>query len=391
MMYAKFGWVCGLLLLTGCASNGNDQLKNVAVNLQTSPMLQWKNQQFSLVDVPQVKDIFDLSPEQQQAFLGYYQAAENVEVEGHKRLANYLEEFLVGFSYRGNTYPAHLAAIKHSGNCLSLAILTKAYANLVGLKIEYRRVNSEPIYQQQNGLLKISSHVQTYVYSPVIPEKKQNELIFRGRVVIDYFPTFGNVVGDMINDADFFSMYYQNLAAEALVETKFDLAYSLLSVAMELSPSNPATLNTLAVLYKKNGHVEQAESIYKYVLEHTNGSVNTLSNYVVLLEQQGRSDEVIGYEEKYLDIEDDNPYRWYDLANDALANEHYSRALYLFQKSSRMAPYLHENYFGQAQTYYQLGKTQKAKLAMEKAAELAYTPSDEKLYMAKLRAFGSDH
>jgi len=194
-----------------------------------------------------------------------------------------------------------------------------------------------------------------------------------------------------VSDDDFVSMYYQNLAAKALVDEDLDKAYSLLSAAMKISPNNIETLNTLAVLHKKSGKADVAESIYKYVLQHTKGSVSILSNYVILLNESHRNDEAALYEEKYLEIEDDNPFNWHDLASQAFEREKYWKALYLFKKSADVAPYLHENFFGQAKTYYQLGKSSEANKAMKRASELAYTKLDEKLYSAKLDMLGRHH
>jgi hypothetical protein len=56
-----------------------------------------------------------------------------------------------------------------------------------------------------------------------------------------------------------------------------------------------------------------------------------------------------------------------------------------FQKTSDMAPYLSESFYGQEKTYFQLGYMSKTKLAMRKAAELAYTPKHKKLYKSKLQ------
>jgi hypothetical protein len=56
-----------------------------------------------------------------------------------------------------------------------------------------------------------------------------------------------------------------------------------------------------------------------------------------------------------------------------------------------MAPYLHENYFGQAKVYFQLGNNNKASKAMEKASDLAYTLADEKRYLAKLHTLQGHH
>lgn len=367
-----------ILILTSCTSHPDFSSNNIR------PVLNWKSDTFTLVDVPLMEEVFYLRDDKKQQFLSYYYAPENQGVEGHKRLSNYISVFLNGFSYKGDTYNADLASTKHAGNCLSLAILTKAYASLVDLKIEYRRVNSAPIYARDDGLITISSHVQTHVHAPKNKDPKKGSFYF-AKTIIDYFPSARGMVGDAVSFADFVSMYYQNLAAIELANKEYDKAYSLLAAAIELSPDNVETLNTLAVLYKQSGNTTKAESIYQYVLNHTQGSVSALSNYVILLKQHERDDDAVLYTSRYSNIEDDNPYRWYDLANQAYANKNYQGALKLFQKSSEMAPYLHESFYGQAKTYFQLGHTEKAKYAMKKAVELAYTPKEEKLYSSKLQ------
>jgi Tfp pilus assembly protein PilF len=118
----------------------------------------------------------------------------------------------------------------------------------------------------------------------------------------------------------------------------------LLSAALQISPINIETLNTLAVLHKKSGKPDVAESIYRHTLQHTKGSVSILSHYVILLNESNRHVEAALYEDKYLEIEDDNPFNWHDLAYHAYERENYWKALYLYKKSADMAPYLHENF-----------------------------------------------
>ncbi|MEP1552651.1 MAG: tetratricopeptide repeat protein [Paraglaciecola sp.] len=371
-----------IALLTSCAG----QAKLSAY--KATPELKWESESFTLVEVSSIDNIFNLSEDKKQQFLTYYYAPENQNVEGHIRLSNFIKAFLSGFSYKGDTYNADLASTKHAGNCLSLAILTKAYASLVDLKIEYRRVNSAPIYAREGGLITISSHVQTHVHAPRNNDVKKGSFYF-AKTIIDYFPNARGMVGDAVNFVDFVSMYYQNLAAIELANKDYNKVYSLLSAALEISPNNVETLNTLAVLYKQSGNATKAESIYQYVLNHTQGSVSALSNYVILLKQYERNDDAVLYTSRYRDIEDDNPYRWYDLANQAYGLKNYQGALELYKKSSKMAPYLHESFYGQAKAYFQLGNTPKAKLAMKKAVQLAYTPKEEKLYSAKLQVLGA--
>jgi len=118
----------------------------------------------------------------------------------------------------------------------------------------------------------------------------------------------------------------------------------LLSAALQISPINIETLNTLAVLHKKSGKPDVAESIYRHTLQHTKGSVSILSHYVILLNESNRHVEAAFYEDKYLEIEDDNPFNWHDLAYHAYERENYWKALYLYKKSADMAPYLHEDF-----------------------------------------------
>ncbi|MEP1445476.1 MAG: hypothetical protein ABJK37_05065 [Paraglaciecola sp.] len=373
-----------LLLLNGCVATKNIVPKHALLE-KPPEKVKWQSDSFELIAVPSQQDIFRLSQESQNHFLDYYYAQDNVAVAGHKHLYNYIDNFLDGFDYRGETLNADLAARQRAGNCLSLAILTKAYASLVGLDIEFRKVNSAPIYQRNAGVMTISSHVQSHLYAPKMTNKDKYTLsVLRSKIIIDYFPTSNSFIGGLISDADFTAMYYQNLAAEAIVAMKFDLAYSLLDAAMKLSPNNSETLNTLAVLHKITGNTALAETIYLNQIKTGNSSVSLLSNYILLLEQTNRSGEAALMKHKFKDVRDDNPYRWYDLANQAYAQQNFSQALNYYEKSIQAAPYLHESFYGQAKTYVRLGKRRQAKIAMKKAASLAFKPSDELLYLAKL-------
>ena len=265
--------------------------------------------------------------------------------------------------------------------------MTKAYASLVNLDVEYRKVNSAPIYQRNIGVMTISSHIQTHLFAPKVEISNSHHFrILPSKIIIDYFPTAASIVGQVVNGADFSAMFYQNKAAEAMIEKDFDLAYSYLVAAMDLSPTNKETLNTLAVLHKISGNILLAEKIYSNSIEEANRSIALLSNYVMLLQGQKRFQEAAAIKQIIGKIEDDNPYRWFDLANQAYINQSYTEALTYFEKSIQAAPYLHESFYGKAKTYYHLGQVRNAKKAMKRAAELAFKPSDEKLYLAKLNS-----
>ena len=111
-----------LLVLTGCADTVDLSLQTPPTLVEQTPVVQWRSNSFQLVEVPQVQDIFYLNKERQKHFLDFYHASDNLSVDRHKRLFNYLERVLDGLSYKGDTYNADLASALQSGNCLSLAL-----------------------------------------------------------------------------------------------------------------------------------------------------------------------------------------------------------------------------------------------------------------------------
>lgn len=350
-----------------------------------SNLLQLPPHPFELVEVPEIPDLFYLDEQQKSAFTEYFNDPVNQSVKPNKRLFNYLDKILDGFHFQGQTYSASQALTLQAGNCLSLAILTTSLAQLVDLEFSYQRVNSAPVYHRYHNVMTLSSHVRTHLFEP-LPENEAGVIVVRRpALIIDYFPQSGNVSGDKVAYDDFVAMYYQNLAGEALIKEDYPLAYSLLYKGWQLAPENPETLNTLGVLFNKMGRHQDAENVYAYTLKQDKGTVNILSNYYLLLVQQERFDEAKILETSLEKINDDNPYRWFDIADRQYAKSNYSIALKYYKRALQEAPYLHEGHFGIAKVYYSLGMEKQAKESLTRALELTYVPQEQRLYQSKLK------
>lgn len=367
--------------LMGCSSTEQVEHKHKApLNVPASLLLEGV---FEKTEVEKPTQIFALSPIQQKQFLDYYYASENQDELSHHRLYNYLELTVDGFHYRGETYNAQVAHARKEGNCLSLAILTTALARLVGLEVEYQLVSSAPVYRRYEKLMFLSSHVRTIVYANNYVAPPNTLVIRKPSIVIDYFPEDGDITGLSVNHQDFVSMYYQNLAANAVLMKRFEHAHSLLMAAMNVSPSNAETLNTLAILYKQTGYVEAARELLEFAYANTSASANLISNFAQLLEQQGDSKRAALLRDEIIHIDDHNPYRWLDLANEFYAKGNFKLANKYFLRAVDVAPYLHEGHFGLAITFAKLGRKTRAQTAFESARTLAkYTPK-EGMYNAK--------
>lgn len=373
-----------LFSLLACSTNPKEKVVSVEVII---PSLEYSQTFFEPVDVTRQSEIFELSDAQKKAFLEYYHAPENQDELGYMRLYKYLEDSLTHFNFRGDTLPAEQALNRMAGNCLTLAILTTALAKTVDLKVSYEKVNSAPIYHRFHHVMTLSYHVRTHLHENEVIKKEDGLEFIKRRMVIDYFPNIRNVSGDKVKERDFIVMFYNNLAGDAIVSEDYALAFSLLDKALSLSPQNASSLNSLAVLFKKLGDKQQAEKIYQYAVQYSSGSLNLLSNYVILLEEQGRNSEAQALLTKLDGIEDDNPYRWLDMGNAYYAKSEFYRAIKYYTRAIEVGPYLHEMHFGLAKAYHAIGQTRKAKEAMEEALSWSYVPEEQNLYQAKLSMF----
>lgn len=256
------------------------------------------------------KDIFSLSVEQKQDFLRYFKADENQYLPEHKRLLRYMERKLNSFDYMGKTLIASKALSEEQGNCLSLAIVTAAFADLVGLKTRFQKVNSPIIYRRYQHVMTTSGHVRTFVYDRVkkgVGKDGYVQLV-PGFVIVDYFPGSGDTRGEFVSQVDFISMYHQNLAGDAIVKKDFELAFAHINTAIKLNQYNANTLNSLAVLFKHTDQHNNAREIFEFAMNNSPKTLNLVSNYAGLLKQSGETEKANLLFQNIDSFRDENPY-----------------------------------------------------------------------------------
>jgi Tfp pilus assembly protein PilF len=374
----------GLVVLTQIVACQSTQQVVVDEKPRLEPFPELDNSPFDLQSVPTKSELFTLNEAQKEHFLNYYFAEENRDILSHKRLSNYLGAKLDQFNFLGKTYTANQTLTEDSGNCLSLAILTTALANVVGLETHYQRVHSAPIYHRHNNILKTSGHVRAVVYANEDIDHEEDVLILRRRaVIIDYFPDINDVGSEFVSEQDFVSMFYQNLAGDALFDENYDAAFSYLQEALKHNQYNPYTLNTLAVLNNQVGYEQNAEKLFEFAVNNTNRTVNLISNYANFLESQGKTAKATSLLTEVESNNDTNPYDWLDLANQHLNNDNNRLALKYYEKALEFGPYLHEVHFGLAQLYWKQGQVNKALASLEKAQSLTFEDPTKRLYIAK--------
>jgi len=330
------------------------------------------------------KAIFTLTPEQQKKFLLRFNKKVDKGLKYHEALGEILQERLTNFTYYGETYDASTAMRLNKGNCMSLAILTTAYAKLIGIDFSYRTVHTLPIFTKKSDVILSSSHVQTIIYDNTFVPEENFQYFSTPGIVIDYFPNQDNRTGVKYSYKTFLSMYYKNIAADALVEKNLAKSFLYANAAYQNNSKNTAVINLLAVIHRRAGDTKTAELIYKEGLKIGKPNISLLSNYIMLLKSQHRIEEVTFLQNKMNELDDPNPYHSLGEAFIASQKGNTKQAEIYFKKALKKAPYLNQAYMGLYKIYAEQQKMNEAQAMLIKALEWTYELDERKLYKHKL-------
>ncbi|MEX0739524.1 MAG: tetratricopeptide repeat protein [Pseudohongiella sp.] len=326
-----------------------------------------------------------LTPEQEREFLAYFNAPIRSSQPPQWRLIRYLEARLSSFSYRGETLTAEQSIASGGGNCLSLAIMTTAFAQLVGVDTAFQLMDERPVYEIREGVVEKGVHIRSLLLDPGWTPAQG--LLGRSRgITVDYFPSGRERFVRNLRYADYLAMYYRNVAVEALNTGDLNKAFWLSMEALQHAPDSSETLNLLAVVNRKAGHVDLAERTYLYALEHASEKLTLLKNYRTLLALEGRNREATLIDQRLRRIEDPSPHNWYLLAQSSYAEGNYAESARYYQRAIAIAPYLDEAHLGLALSLYGMGKRETAVDALQLAIDNAGRSRERRLYKAKLES-----
>ena len=370
------------LLLAACASTSRSPAE-IAETPEATPRLEFNHQLFGAPPTELIDEtnLFTLTPLQQQQARQQFQYYLNREMPPHEALAEVLHLMMDGFNYHRDTLVAEEALRRQQGNCMSLAIITTALARLFNIEYGYREINSLPVFDQQDDLLVSSSHVQTLLYSQ---QRQENELQRGGYVVVDYFPDDNHYVGSDYSYDQFISLYYRNIASDALLKQQPNTAFHYAMRAYQADPHSPELLNLLAVLHRRKGDEKTAEAIYLAALAGERDNLAVLNNYILLLDKQGRGTDARRWKNRLAKLNDPNPYNWLTQARQAHRKKQYSRAIHYYREVLRIAPYIRPAYVGLYQIYATQGREEKAADALQDVLRWTYEKQERKRYHFKL-------
>ena len=269
-----------------------------------------------------------------------------------------------------------------SGNCLSLAIMTAAFAKELGLNVRYNRLFSEESWSRTGDFYFASGHVNVS-----LGRKHQDpRVLFQERHVltIDFVPTEKKPFAYEVGEQTILAMYMNNRAAELLARGKLDDAYWHVREAIAIDPRFTGSFNTLGVIYRRHGNLKESEAVLRYVLSEEPANGHAMANLVTVLHETGRNSEADAMARKLAALEPNPPFHFFNLGMEAIRVGDFARARDLFKREIDRDAYNHEFHFWLAMAFYGLGDAAEARKHLTTAMENSNTRSEHDLYAAKL-------
>ncbi len=271
------------------------------------------------------------------------------------------------------------------GNCMSLVIMTAAFAKELGMPMIYQNVLAGETWSRAGGVYFASSHVNVSL------GKRKLDSSIAGIdntdfLTIDFLPP-EDIRGhqtEVIEEETVVAMYLNNRAAEALARGELDNAYAWAREAITRHSLYSTTFNTLGVIYLRHGDIELAEAAIRFALQREPKNTVFMANLLPALRHLGKHAEADALAAYAASIDPHPAFQYFDLGMAAMNKGDYRTARDYFAREVKRAPYYHEFHFWLAIADFRLGDARSANEQLALAAQTSTTRRDRERYSAKL-------
>jgi tetratricopeptide (TPR) repeat protein len=271
-----------------------------------------------------------------------------------------------------------------AGNCLSLVIMTAAFAKELDLQIQYKSADTDEVWSRSGDLLLGNGHVNLTIGSGL------SDIRIRGTyeipMTVDFLPSdeINRLPTREIPETTVVAMYLNNKSVEALTRGQLDEAYGWVREAIRQGPEFASSYNTLGVIYLRHGDLGQAARVLGYVLEREPNNTTVLSNLADVQTRLGNEAEAASLRSRLARIDPHPPYYYFNLGMAAMGQNDFRAAKSWFVKEVARADYNDEFHFWLGVAYFKLGEIELAQRQLLLAIEKSSTRGDRDRYSAKL-------
>ncbi len=314
------------------------------------------------------------------------------------------EKLQLRYDDSGPTRSAAEAFADRRGNCLSLVLMTAAFAKALDLQVDYRQVHAagSDAWRSSGALLVHDEHVNI-----VLAPSRVSARRVAGRdeaLVIDFLPQqqAAELRSRSLDERTLVAMYYNNRAAETLADAStpaaLALAYWWSRAAVLQAPGWAPALNTLGVVHQRAGLPALAEAAWAAALVIDGANIAALSNLEQALQTAGRSAEAASWHRRRMSVES-APLPIEPLAQartatggtadasavrEALGRRDADAALRLAERQAARSGLTPELLLLRAEAHLALGHDRQAQTALAKAAALTPDAEERRRWLGRL-------
>ncbi|MBB6135558.1 Flp pilus assembly protein TadD [Massilia aurea] len=271
-----------------------------------------------------------------------------------------------------------------TGNCLSLVIMTAAFAKELGMPVRFQSVDVDNTWSRTAGLYLSSSHINVSLGER--PADAPRGYHPQRVLVVDFIPRdeAARLRTRELEEDDIVALFLNNRAAEALVQGRRDDAYWWARAAVLARPGVASTLNTLGVIYQRHGEPALAERAFQAALVREPENLAVLHNLQPVLVALGRPLEAAALAARIAAVDPTPPYHYFDLGTAALKAGRYDDAVAHFAREVQRAPYNDEFRFWLGVAHLQLEHVRDAREQIALAVDHSTRQDMREVYVAKL-------
>ena len=269
-----------------------------------------------------------------------------------------------------------------TGNCLSLVIMTAAFAKELGVPVTYQAAYLDETWSRAGNLLIASGHVNVTLSRRLFDARTPRD---RNPTTIDFLPAedLRGLRTRDVGEATIVAMYANNRAAEALADGRLDEAYAWAAESVRRDPAFAGAYNTLGVVYLRHGDFAEAERAFARVLADDAKDTRALANLAETYSRQGRTSEAQATRQRLAALETYAPYHFFELGMAAARRDDWRSARELFAREVARADN-HEFHFWLGVADWRLGDEAAARRHLALAIDNSVTRGQHDLYAAKL-------
>lgn len=380
-----------LLGLTSCQITQNniskvDTRELLLTSAEIDTVFKISNKHNDPIQIETVDEIFALN-DKAKNFVSELTALNLENDEKVRRIINHIfdrADLEMLYSASANTTAAETYDTGYA-NCLSLTILSYAMTHYAGIESHFQKVNIPEFWTRREGTSLINGHINLRV----ITGKRQGiNRVQQISVIVD-FDTQIRRRGFSSTDVDkarIAAMFYNNNAAELLLQNDHYNAYRYLSEAVTVDPNFSDAWVNLGLLFRRIGKYQLTQSAYTLAAQLDPDNLTAFENLAYLYEHQALNDKAEAVRSQLRFRRENNPFYHMMLGDIALDDNQLEKSIKHFQRAISIDRDQHLFYFGLARAHFASGDKKLAKRYLKRAKRNSLDDELSDLYATKLRA-----